>query len=335
MKLSAGKLPPGLLERRIFRHLGTRRKEVVVGPSIGVDGAAVRVGGRILVSSMDPITGAMEQIGWLAVNINANDVATFGVRPAWFSSCLLFPEHATEAIVGTVCRQIDRAARKLGMAVIGGHSEVTPGLTFPIAVGCCMGMTERGRYVTAGGAQPGDNLILTKSAGMEGTAILATDRRPLLAGSLGNSVVKKAAAFLRRISVVEDALLAYGTGGVTAMHDPTEGGVANGIHEMADASKKGFRIFEEKIPIAEETGRICGFFRIDPLCLIASGSLLIAAERNSSGKVVNILRKSGIAAAVIGSILSSQRKRRIVRRNGEEEELVRPASDHLWRALER
>ncbi len=334
MKLPAGKLPPGLLERLIFRHLGTRRKEVVVGPSIGVDGAAVRIGDQLLVSSMDPITGALEQIGWLAVNINANDVATFGVRPAFFSSCLLLPEHATEAIVKTVCRQIDSAARKLGIAVIGGHSEVTPGLAFPIVVGCCMGMTGQGRYVTAKGARAGNDLILTKSAGMEGTAILATDRRTLLADKLENSAVKKAAAFFRRISVVEDALLAFETGGVTAMHDPTEGGVANGIHELADASNRGFKVFEDKIPIAEETRRICGYFRIDPLCLIASGSLLIAAEKGSSDKVVNVLRKNGIAAAVIGELLSSPRKRAIVRREGREEELVRPVSDHLWRALE-
>jgi len=334
MKLPAGKVPPALLERLIFKRLGARREEIVVGPSLGVDGAVVRVGDRLLVSSMDPITGAQERIGWLAVNINANDVATFGVRPAFFSSCILLPEHATEAIVRTVCRQIDSGARKLGMAVIGGHSETTPGLAFPIVIGCCMGVAERGRYVTSKGARAGNDLILTKSAGMEGTAILAADRRAVLADALGNSVVKKAAAFFRRIGVVDDALLAFGTGGVTAMHDPTEGGIANGIHELADASSKGFRIFEDRIPIAEETARICRFFRIDPMCLIASGSLLIAAEKDFSGRIVNVLRRRGIAAAVIGELLPSSRIRAIVRRDGGEERLARPVSDHLWRALE-
>ncbi len=333
MKLPAGKLPPGLLEKLIFRHLGIPRKEIEVGPSLGVDGAVVRIGDRCLVSSMDPITGALERIGWLAVNINANDVATFGVRPAFFTSCLLLPENASEAIVLTICRQIDSGARKLGMAVIGGHSEITPGIAVPIVIGCCMGMTEKGRYVTAKGARAGNDLILTKSAGMEGTAILAADRRSLLGEKLGTSTVKRAAAFFRRVSVVEDALLAFGTGGVTAMHDPTEGGVANGIHEMADASKKGFRVFEDRISIAEETKRICGCFGIDPLQLIASGSLLISAEEGSSDGIVNVLRRNGIAAAVIGRFVSSPRKRSIVRRDGSEVELVRPASDHLWRAL--
>jgi hydrogenase maturation factor len=324
-----------LLERLVFRNLGTRRREIVVGPSLGVDCAAIGVGGKVLVSSMDPITGALERIGWLAVHINANDVATFGVRPSFFSSCLLLPEGAAEANVGTVCRQIDAAARKLGMAVIGGHSEITPGLAHPIVIGCCMGVTGKGRYVTPKGARAGNDLILTKSAGMEGTAILAADRRSLLAGRLGIPVVKKAAAFFRRISVVEDALLAFGTGGVTAMHDPTEGGVANGVHELAEASGKGFQVFEDRIPIAGETTRICEVFRIDPLCLIASGSLLIAAEDGFSGKIVSILRKNGIAASVIGKLLSSPRKRDIVRRDGMVEELPRPASDHLWTALSR
>ena len=168
----------------------------------------------------------------------------------------------------------------------------------------------------------------------EGTAILAADRRSRLADALGSSTVKKAAAFFRRISVVDDALLAFGTGGVTAMHDPTEGGIANGIHELADASNKGFKVFEERIPIAEETMRICEHFRIDPMCLIASGSLLIAAEKDFSGKIVKVLRKNGIAAAVIGELLSSTRKRAIVRGDGREERLARPVSDHLWRALE-
>jgi hydrogenase maturation factor len=170
---------------------------------------------------------------------------------------------------------------------------------------------------------------------MEGTAILASDRGERLAGALGRQALRRAAAFSRRISVVDEALLAFGTGMVTAMHDPTEGGVANGVHEIADASGKGFRIFEEKIPIAAVTMAICGHFRIDPLRLIASGSLLIASKRGASGAVVETLRKNRIPASVVGEVLSSPRERIIVRKEGGEEELCRPASDHLWLALGR
>ncbi len=335
VKLPAGKVPRKVLEEVVFKYLGAGRREVIVGPSHGVDGAVVEVGDKLIVTSTDPITGALERIGWLAVNISANDVATFGVQPAFFSSCLLLPEKVTEKTVEEICKQIDQGAKKLGLAVIGGHSEATPNLPFPIVVGNCIGITEKGRYVTARGARPGNLLVLTKSAGMEGTAILAADRGAWLSGRLGKLTLSRAVGFFKQISVVEEALLAFQTGHVTAMHDPTEGGVAGGIHELADASQLGFKVYEEKIAIAHETLRICEAFNIDPLQLIASGSLLIAVERDVADTVLKVLQTNGIGAAVIGELLSSHEKRVIVRRNGDSERLVRPVSDHLWVALKR
>jgi hydrogenase expression/formation protein HypE len=335
MKLPAGKIPPEILTRVVFKCLGARRREVVVGPSHGVDGAVIEAGGKAVVTSMDPITGALERIGWLAVNINANDVATFGVQPAFFSSCLLLPENATEETVETICKQIDAGANALGVAVVGGHSETTPNLPFPIVVGCCMGIAEKKAYTTAAGAKPGDEIILTKTAGIEGTAILASDRSALLEETLGRRKVAKAREFFERISVVKEAMLAFQTGHVTAMHDPTEGGVAGGIHELADASKLGCKVYEEKIRIAEETLAICGIFGIDPLQLIASGSLLVAAEKGTATEIVRVLEENGIDAAVVGELLPSLEKRIMVRESGQTEKLARPLSDHLWRALEK
>ncbi len=335
MELPIGKVPPRILEEVIFNYLGARRKEVVVGPSSGLDGAVIKIGNKLLVTSMDPITGALERIGWLAVNINANDVATFGVQPALFSSCLLLPESASEKTVTTICKQIDLAAKKLGIAVMGGHSETTPHLTFPIVVGCCMGIADKERYVTSQGAKAGNMLILTKSVGMEGTAILSADRHKQLARKMDKSTLKEAESFFNNISIVREAILAFRTGYVTAMHDPTEGGVAGGIHELADASKVGFKIYEEKLAIAEETLKICKFFQIDPFQLIASGSLLIAVEKDFADKVTKTLNESNIAATVIGELLPSLKKRLIIRKNGDVEKLVRPAFDHLWLALEK
>src|SRR5674476_1262723 len=130
---------------------------------------------------MDPITGAVERVGWEAINVNANDVATFGVDPAFFFSCIMLPENAHSKIVETISSQMHNAAKELGIAIVGGHCESTPGLANPIVVGCIMGLTEKGKYVTAAGAKAGDKLILTKSAGIEGTAILASDREAELA----------------------------------------------------------------------------------------------------------------------------------------------------------
>lgn len=180
MKLPTGKVPIEVLKKIVFKNLGAKRLEVVLGPSVGFDGAVLDLGCKSLIVSMDPITGTVERIGWLAVHVNANDVATFGVEPAFFSSCILLPEHADEQTVKTICSQMNKASKDIGMAIIGGHCEVTPNLSNPIVIGCAMGTTEKGKYVTAGGAKPGNKLILTKSAGVEGTAILATEHYNLL-----------------------------------------------------------------------------------------------------------------------------------------------------------
>ena len=333
MSLPFGKIPIHVLEEVIFKNLGVKRKEVVLGPSAGFDGAVIDVGNKSLIVSMDPITGAIERVGWLAVNINANDISTFGVEPTFFVSCILLPENANRGIVETISVQMDKAAKKLGMAIVGGHCEVTPGLTNPIVVGCAMGLTEKGNYVTAGGAKLGDKLILTKSAGIEGTAILAADREEQLKKALKPTMLQNAKKFYTNISVVKDALTAFKTGGVTAMHDPTEGGVSGGIHEMADASNLGVKIFEEKIHVQPETSKICEFFHIDPLQLISSGALLISAKPEFADKIIEELKQKQIRASIIGEFSEKSRHRLILRKNGETQALPRPISDHLWLAL--
>ncbi|MGA2309270.1 MAG: AIR synthase family protein [Candidatus Bathyarchaeia archaeon] len=335
MELPPGKIPVDLLKEVVFKNLGFMRDEVVLGPSAGIDGTVINIGSKFLIASMDPITGATERIGWLAVNINANDVATFGVEPAFFLSCILLPENAHEKIVETISVQMSRAARELRIAIVGGHCETTPGLENPIVVGCMIGITEKGKYVTAGGAKPNDKLILTKSAAIEGTAILASDREKQLKKTLSATTIKSAKQFYRQISVVKDAITAFETGGVHAMHDPTEGGITGAVHEMADASNLGVRVFREKIRVEPETARICDFYRIDPLQLIASGSLLIAAEPAFAEEIIETLRKNMIHAETIGEFLPSPEKRLIIRENGKTGVLVRPVADQLWQALRR
>jgi hydrogenase maturation factor len=335
MKLPLGKVPVDILEEVVFKNLGVKHEEVVLGPSAGFDGAVINVGNKSLIVSMDPITGAIERIGGLAVNINANDIATFGVEPAFLFSCVLLPEKADEKIIETICVQMDRAAKDLGMAIAGGHCEVTPELANPIVVGCAMGVTEKGNYVTAGGAKPGDKLIMTKSAGIEGTAILASDREEQLKKAKNAITFQKAKDFYNQISVVKDAVTAFKTGGVHAMHDPTEGGLAGGIHEMADASSLGVKVLEEKIQIQPETMKICDFFKVDPLQLISSGALLISAKPEFAEKIIKRLQQESISASVIGEFLEDPQTRTMVRKNGKIQALPRPSSDHLWFALMR
>jgi hydrogenase maturation factor len=335
MKLPPGKIPLEILKEVVFKNLGAQRSEVILGPAAGVDGAVLDVGSKSAIVSMDPITGAVDSIGWEAININANDVATFGVEPAFFFSCIMLPENADSKIVETISTQMNSAAKALGIAIVGGHCESTPGLANPIVVGCVMGLTEKGKYVTAAGAKAGDKLILTKSAGIEGTAILATDREEHLKKVFSAPILESAKGFYSQISVVKDALTAYRAGGVHAMHDPTEGGILNGIHEMADAAGLGVRVFEEKIMIEPETAKICRFYEIDPLQLISSGALLIAAEPQAAGKIVEALAGQHIYADVIGEFNSMPEKRILMRKDDSAEMLPRPVSDHLWIALSR
>jgi hydrogenase maturation factor len=335
MKLPPGKIPIDILKDVVFKNLGTVRSEVILGPAAGVDGAVLDIGNKNAIVSMDPITGAVERIGWEAININANDVATFGVEPAFFFSCIMLPEDADSKIIETISAQMHNAAKELGIAIVGGHCESTPGLSNPIVVGCIMGLTEKGQYVTAAGAKAGDKLILTKSAGIEGTAILATDREAQLSKTFNTTLLETAKGFYNQISIVRDALIAYRSGGVHAMHDPTEGGILNGIHEMADAAGLGVRVVEEKITVEPETTKICRFYEIDPLQLISSGALLIAAEPQAANKIVDNLCREHIYADVIGEFSLNPNKRMLVHKDDSAEILPKPISDHLWIALAR
>jgi len=333
MTLPLGKIPIDILKEVVFKNLGAKRNEVVLGPTAGIDGAVLDLGTKSVIISMDPITAAIDRIGWSAVNVNANDVATFGVEPAFLLSCIMLPENSDRKIVETISSQMDNAAKALGIAIIGGHCETTPGLANPIVVGCIIGLTNKGNYVTAGGAKTMDKLILTKSAGIEGTAILASDREEQLTKVFSTEMLSNAKLFYNQISVVDDALTAYNTGGVHAMHDPTEGGILGGIHEMADASNLGVRVYEDKIAVEPETAKICRYFEIDPLQLIGSGALLIAAEAEKTTRIIENLAKKKICAAEIGELGGNVNKRLLMKRGGNVEELQRPVSDHLWRAL--
>jgi hydrogenase expression/formation protein HypE len=335
MKLPPGKIPIDILKDIVFKNLGVPRSEVTLGPTAGVDGAVLDFGNKNAIVSMDPITGAVERIGWLAINVNANDIATFGVEPSFFFSCIMLPENVDSKIVETISTQMHNAAKDLGIAIVGGHCESTPGLTNPIVVGCIMGLTEKGKYVTSAGAKAGDKLILTKTAGIEGTAILASDREVQLAKVFNSEILESAKRFYSQISVVKYALTAYRAGGVHAMHDPTEGGILNGIHEMADAAGLGVSVFEEKITVEPETAKICRFYEIDPLQLISSGALLIAADPDVADKIVDVLCQEHIYADVIGEFNPSPNKRILIHKDDSAVMLPRPISDHLWIALSR
>jgi hydrogenase maturation factor len=326
-----GKVPSSILEKYVLNRIGAKREDVILGPSQGEDAAIIRVDDQLLAVASDPVSGAVERIGWLAVNVTTNDIATRGVRPNWFLSCIMLPESSEEKILDNISQQMDEAARALGVGIIGGHTEVTPGLSHPLVMGTAIGLIKEGRYVTCSNAKPEGKIILTKGAGIEGTAILATDRASLLT-KFGESFIEKAQSYFNKISVVDDALTAFNYGGVYSMHDPTEGGIAGGLHELADASNLGFKVYEEKITINYETSQICRYFEINPLNLISSGSLLIVADNRKIKGILKELHEKGIEASTIGEMSEDVENRVIFRKDGYED-LPRPITDDLWNAL--
>ena len=332
MRLPLGKVPPHLLGDTVFKYLGSRRDDIILGPSKGEDAAIVRAGNELLALHCDPISAAYGKIGWIAMNVATNDIATRGIRPRWAVSCILLPAGSNSTALETISKDMDSAAQQLGVGIVGGHSEVTPGLNHPIVIVFPIGVAEGGRYVTSGSAKPGGKIILTKSVGLEGTAILAYDKAEYLSKRFGREFVARCQSLFERLSVMKEALLAFETDGVQAMHDPTEGGLAGGLNELADAANVGFRIYEDKIQIMPETREICSFFEIDPLQLVSSGSLLIVVNPENCQAIVDRLEKEGIPCTIIGEI-TQDKNRSIMKQNGQEVTLPMPLSDDLWKAL--
>lgn len=329
-----GKVPVDFLSRIVFRRTGALNRRLLLGPALGEDAAIIRTRGKLLVLTTDPITGAQENAGWLSVHVNANDVATRGAKPVWFLCCLLLPERSSVAILDEIMRQVDEAAREISVTVAGGHSEITPGLHRPIIVGSMIGEVISGKYVTTSGGKPGDKIILTKTIGLEGTAVLAHDLEEKLTESLGESTVGHAKSFSRRISVVRDALVANRMGGVHAMHDPTEGGIICGLWELAEASGTGMVVEESKIAMAPETEAVCHALGIDPFRVLSSGALLIATGPRNADRITKSLRQNKIEACVIGEMTQLRKGRRLIRRDGTQVKLEPPARDELYKVLD-
>jgi len=316
MRLPVGKLAPGFLAE-LLGDLRGDDPSVIVGPGVGRDVAVLAwdQGARYLIAKTDPITFATDEIGHYAVSVNANDVATSGGVPRWFLATLLLPdEGADEHLARTIFAQINAACAELGITLVGGHTEVTYDLSRPIVVGMMLGEVERDRLVTSDGARVGDRVLLTRGVAVEGASIIARELGDeLMARGIDEDTVRRAANFLHEpgISVVAEARAALAAGEVHAMHDPTEGGLATGLHELALAAGVGLAVESEAIPILPETQEFCELLGLDALGLIASGSLLIAAPPEDAEAIIGACREAGIDCADIGEVVAPEHGVRI------------------------
>jgi len=329
-----GKLPPHALKGWLEKF-DSCDERIVLGPGIGLDCAVLDFGSTYLVAKSDPITFTTQDIGWYAVHINANDIATTGAKPRWFLCTLLLPEHgSTQPSVNAIMEQVQLACSQLGVSVVGGHSEVTSGLNRPILSGTMLGEVRREALITPRGAKPGDDVLLTKGVPIEAASILAREYARDLK-HLPASVLQQARAFLKEpgISVLPEAQAAVAAGGVSAMHDPTEGGLASALWELSQAAQAGITIDPKAVLIPPEAGLLCDALSVDPLCAISSGALLLTCRPERTQAIMDAIEGIGVQAGVIGQVVAGD-KVQIIQEDGEIP-LIYPKRDALSTLFER
>ncbi|MGI6621686.1 MAG: AIR synthase [Clostridiaceae bacterium] len=299
MKLEIGKIPNNILEKLLSEFSEPVRTEVLTKPGIGEDCAALDLSGDLCVVTTDPITGADDEIGTLGIHIALNDLASSGAEPVGLLITILAPANTELETIESLIKQIKEVSSVMKIDIIGGHTEVTDAVNRLVLSITAIGRTKKNSLITTNGAKPGDSIILTKYAAIEGTAILAWLFEKELTKEFGDEFVNSAKNLLRDISVVKEGIMAAQFG-VSCMHDVTEGGVIGAAWEIGTASGYGFEIYRNRIPILEETRRICTFLSLDPLKLISSGSMLITTPNGE--ELIRIFNQNDIKASEIGRI---------------------------------
>jgi hydrogenase maturation factor len=335
-RLLTGKLPAQVLASLLAR-IPHQDPRVVVGPGIGQDAAVVDMGDHYLVAKTDPITFATDDIGWYAVNVNANDIACMGARPKWFMATALLPAgRADTSMAEGIFTQITEACASLGIGLIGGHTEITYDLSRPIVIGAMLGEVAKDRLVTSRSARVGDAVLLTKAIPLEGAALIARERETdLRTRGFTEESIARAKRFLREpgISIVREALIASEGGLATAMHDPTEGGLATGLWELAQAADVGLLIEEEQIPFSKEGVKLCAAYDLDPMGVIASGSLLLTTPASQVQPLIDLLTHAGVQCAAIGRVVSRE-SGLVLERGGESRALPHFEVDEIARLFD-
>lgn len=322
--MQEGKLTNETLKEIIINKIKKSSKDIIIGPEIGEDCSIIDFGSEVCVLTTDPVTAAEEKMGHIGVHICCNDIASAGVRPIGVMVTILAPLKATIEDIGQVMREVNEACAELKIDVLGGHTEVTSAVNKMVLSITAIGKGKKEKVVTTGGAKAGDDIIVTGFAGLEGTGILSRTHYDYLLTKLSSDIVEMGKTMLKSISVVNVGMLAAQFG-VNAMHDATEGGVLGAIWEVAEASDRGIYIYEERIPIKEETIKICSTLNINPYRLISSGCMIITCS-NGLG-LCEMLNKNGISASIVGKIT---KENKIISSGGKELEIEPPESDEIY-----
>ena len=332
--LPLGKLPPELLDK-ILKKIPIFDDKVIVGPGTGLDCAVIDLGDQCLVLKSDPISFTSENIGWYAVEINVNDIVTTGAEPKWMLLTTFLPENSTTPNdVEVIIDQLINATNKYGISIIGGHTEITCGINRPILSATMIGTVDKDKLITPRGVMNDDIIYLTKEIAIETIAILSNDFPEKIGAILTDDELIKAQSYLHNpgISVYKEARLIRDGFGVTAMHDPTEGGVAAALWELSIASNKSLIIDLDEIPVSDLVRKICDHFSINPLNSISSGALLFTVNPEFGDQIAAILKDNQVLVSKIGYV-SGDGVGVMVNNKSELTYLVRPARDEITRVF--
>lgn len=327
--MKIGKLPNEVLEKLIFSNISAKRKEVLIRAGIGNDCAALDLGNDLCVVSTDPITGATKDIGRLAVHISCNDVASNGAEPLGLLMTILAPPSASEKDIEKIMKDSNDEALALNVEIIGGHTEITDAVNRIVVSTTVIGKQSKKNMLNPNNAKVGDKILMTKVAGIEGTAIIVNELEEKLAALISKELLLEGKALGNNISIVKEGIIC-GKIGVPYMHDITEGGVFGAVWETAKAINKGVRINANSIPLKESTKEICKVLGINPYKLISSGSLIIVASKEKVGRIQEELKNNKVESSIIGEVTE---KDILVEIDGKLEEIKSPGSDELYKAI--
>lgn len=326
MKL--GKMPESVLKRSVIKQVKVNKEKLLIGPGVGMDYGAVSAdAGENFVFSTAPVTGDAKEIGVKAMMSVANNIVVSGADPIGVTVTILLPTKTEESVLRDLLKEIAAYAKKAGLTILNGHTEMMDAVSAPVISITGVGK-RKGSLISAAGAKPGQEIIMTKYAGAYGTAVIAREQEEALLTRYPKSFLKEAQKMEEMFSIVEDAKVARAFS-VTAMHDVSECGVYGALWELAAASKVGLEIDLAKVPMKQHTVEICEFFDLNPYMLRGNGSLLITADQGSA--LVDALQNAGIEAAVIGHITDSQDKVVIYGEDADRRFLEPPRRDEIYR----
>jgi hydrogenase expression/formation protein HypE len=304
-------------------------ERVVVPPLIGYDAGVHRLGDMLVAVATDPCTGVPEEwFGWLLINYAASDVALFGAKPQFCTINLLGPRPTEPSCFQKVMAQTCRAAEELEIAIVRGHTGMYDSLNDLVGVCTAYGTVSQEKLITPGGAKAGDLILCTKPLGLETAVNFALTHKKTAQKLFGEEKQRMLAGSVRMQGCVKEALALADAGGVHAMHDATEGGFVTALNELREASKLGFRVNWETLPVTAEAQALQSHFKLTDtqvLSMSSTGTILASVAPQAKQKVAAALQKLGLTAYLVGEFTENKKKALV--KGGVEAAFPRRAND--------